>query len=84
MDRLKVGAYSDTENDFGPLITKEHKEKVISYIDSAQREGATIVVDGRNVKVKGYDQGFFVGGTLIDKVTCEMLSYKMTVSLLYK
>ncbi|MFL2656961.1 MAG: CoA-acylating methylmalonate-semialdehyde dehydrogenase [Burkholderiaceae bacterium] len=76
MDRLKVGAYSDTENDFGPLITKEHKEKVISYIDSAQREGATIVVDGRNVKVKGYDQGFFVGGTLIDKVTCEMLSYK--------
>jgi malonate-semialdehyde dehydrogenase (acetylating)/methylmalonate-semialdehyde dehydrogenase len=76
MDKLKVGAYSDPENDFGPLITNEHKEKVVSYIDSAEKQGATIVVDGRKINVADHDQGFFVGGTLIDHVTSDMISYK--------
>ena len=76
MEKLKVGAYSDSENDFGPLISKEHKKKVISYIDSAEQDGATIVVDGRNIKVQGYDQGFFVGGTLIDNISSNMSSYR--------
>ena len=76
MEKLKVGAYSDSENDFGPLISKEHKKKVISYINSAEQDGATIVVDGRNIKVQGYDQGFFVGGTLIDNISSNMSSYR--------
>ena len=76
MEKLKVGAYRDSENDFGPLISKEHKKKVISYINSAEQDGATIVVDGRNIKVQGYDQGFFVGGTLIDNISSNMSSYK--------
>ena len=76
MEMLKVGSYCDPENDFGPLITKEHKEKVVSYINSAEQQGATVVVDGRKIKVKNNDQGFYVGGTLLDNVTSEMLAYK--------
>lgn len=76
MKSLKVGAYSDKSNDFGPVITKAHQEKVVGYINSAEKQGAKIVVDGRNPKVPGYENGFFVGGTLIDNVSPEMLSYK--------
>ncbi|WP_324734083.1 CoA-acylating methylmalonate-semialdehyde dehydrogenase [Pseudomonas paeninsulae] len=76
MQALKVGAYSEKSNDFGPVITKAHQQKVVGYIDSAEEQGATIVVDGRNPQVAGYENGFFVGGTLIDNVSPEMLSYK--------
>ncbi len=76
MKNLKVGEYIESTNDFGPLITKEHQNKVTSYIDSAESQGATIVEDGRNIIVKGCEGGFFVGGTLIDNVTSDMLSYK--------
>jgi malonate-semialdehyde dehydrogenase (acetylating)/methylmalonate-semialdehyde dehydrogenase len=76
MKCLKVGAYSDANNDFGPVITRAHQQKVVSYIDSAEHDGANIVVDGRAPCVKGYEQGFFVGATLIDAVTTDMKSYK--------
>ncbi|MDX1370612.1 CoA-acylating methylmalonate-semialdehyde dehydrogenase, partial [Pseudomonas sp.] len=76
MQSLKVGAYSEKSNDFGPVITKAHQQKVVGYINSAEEQGATIVVDGRNPQVTGYEQGFFVGGTLIDNVHPEMLSYQ--------
>ncbi|WP_438462218.1 CoA-acylating methylmalonate-semialdehyde dehydrogenase [Marinomonas sp. PE14-40] len=76
MKNLKVGAATDASNDFGPVITKAHQEKVCGYISSAEEQGAKVVVDGRNVAVEGYDKGFFVGGTLIDNVTTEMQSYQ--------
>ena len=76
MQSLKVGAYSEKSNDFGPVITKSHQQKVVGYINSAEEQGATIVVDGRNPKVAGFENGFFVGGTLIDNVSPEMVSYK--------
>ncbi|MFZ3154938.1 CoA-acylating methylmalonate-semialdehyde dehydrogenase [Pseudomonas sp.] len=76
MQSLKVGAYSEKSNDFGPVITRAHQQKVVGYIDSAEAQGAKIVVDGRNPKVAGYENGFFVGGTLIDNVSPEMVSYK--------
>ncbi|EPC01639.1 methylmalonate-semialdehyde dehydrogenase [Litchfieldella anticariensis FP35 = DSM 16096] len=76
MTSLKVGAYMDSSNDFGPLITRQHREKVIGYINSAEAQGAQVVVDGRTVEVHGYENGFFVGGTLIDHVTTDMLSYQ--------
>jgi len=76
MAGLKVGAYSDSSNDFGPVITRQHQQKVVGYIDSAEAEGATVVVDGRKARVEGYENGFFVGGTLIDRVTPDMLSYR--------
>ena len=76
MQSLKVGEARDKNNDFGPVITKESQNKINSYIDSAENDGATVVVDGRNPKVAGYENGFFVGATLIDNVTVEMDSYK--------
>ena len=79
MKSLKVGAFDDATNDFGPLITLQHKEKVEGYITSAAEQGADVVVDGRNPSVKGYETGFFLGATLIDKVTPEMASYKAEI-----
>ncbi len=76
MHDLKVGNFDDHTNDFGPLITKDHMEKVKQYITSAETQGADIVVDGRNVNVKGCENGFYVGGTLIDSVQASMESYQ--------
>ncbi len=76
MKPLKVGAYSDSSNDFGPVITQAHLEKVNGYINSAEADGASVVVDGRNPQVAGFEGGFFVGATLIDNVTTEMNSYQ--------
>lgn len=76
MQGLKVGVYSETSNDFGPVITQQHQQKIVGYIDSAEQQGAKIVVDGRNLKPTGYEQGFFVGATLIDHVTAQMSSYQ--------
>ncbi|GAA0395305.1 CoA-acylating methylmalonate-semialdehyde dehydrogenase [Cocleimonas flava] len=76
MAPLKVGEAKVKENDFGPLITRESQERVVGYIDSAEKDGATVVVDGRKPTVDGFENGFFVGATLIDNVTPEMDSYK--------
>lgn len=76
MEPLKVGAYSNRDNDFGPVITRAHQLKVNGYIDSAEADGAKVVVDGRNPSVEGFDGGFFVGATLIDAVTADMQSYQ--------
>ena len=76
MKTMKVGPFSDKSNHFGPLITAAHKAKVEGYIASAEEQGATIVVDGRNPSVPGYENGFYLGGTLIDHVTPDMVSYQ--------
>ncbi|WP_158771303.1 CoA-acylating methylmalonate-semialdehyde dehydrogenase [Paraglaciecola sp. L1A13] len=79
MSELKVGSYQDASNDFGPLITKQHKQRVEAFITSAERQGAKIVVDGRNIQVDGYSDGFFIGATLIDSVTPIMESYQAEI-----
>lgn len=79
MKDLKVGAFDDASNDFGPLITLQHKEKVEGYITSAAEQGANVAVDGRSPTVEGYETGFFLGATLIDNVTPEMTSYKAEI-----
>jgi malonate-semialdehyde dehydrogenase (acetylating) / methylmalonate-semialdehyde dehydrogenase len=79
MQQLKFGHYADEQNDFGPLITQAHKEKVQAFIQSAEQQGAKIVVDGRNAKPLGYETGFFVGPTLIDQVSPEMISYQQEI-----
>lgn len=76
MQSLNVGPHFDANNDFGPVITQAHQQKVIAYIDSAEQQGAKIVVDGRHAKVLGFENGFFVGATLIDDVSPDMVSYK--------
>ncbi|MBA6291890.1 CoA-acylating methylmalonate-semialdehyde dehydrogenase [Colwellia sp. MB3u-70] len=79
MKGLRVGEYSNANNDFGPVITQAHQDKVVGYISSAAEQGATLVVDGRNPTVEGYEEGFFVGATLIDNVTASMDSYKAEI-----
>ena len=79
MKDLKIGPCHDADNDFGPVITEQHQQKVFGYIDSAEQQGADIVVDGRNPSIDGYENGFYVGGTLIDRVTSEMDSYNAEI-----
>jgi malonate-semialdehyde dehydrogenase (acetylating)/methylmalonate-semialdehyde dehydrogenase len=76
MQELKVGEASNSDNDFGPLITRQHRERVVGYIDSAVEEGATVMVDGRSVEVEEFPNGFFVGATLIDHVMPAMQCYQ--------
>jgi malonate-semialdehyde dehydrogenase (acetylating) / methylmalonate-semialdehyde dehydrogenase len=73
---LKIGPGSDPEAEMGPLVTAQHLERVRSYIDLGVREGATLVVDGRGLKLQGYENGFFLGGCVFDDVKPEMRIYK--------
>jgi len=73
---LKVGPGSDDLNDMGPLVTAAHRDKVRSYVDLGVEEGASLVVDGRNLRLQGYEDGFFLGGCLFDHVTRDMRVYK--------
>ncbi|MGN7135420.1 CoA-acylating methylmalonate-semialdehyde dehydrogenase, partial [Rhodococcoides corynebacterioides] len=61
--------------DMGPLVTKAHRDKVASYVDAGEKEGATVVVDGRGVQADGDPHGFWLGPTLLDHVTPEMSVY---------
>jgi malonate-semialdehyde dehydrogenase (acetylating)/methylmalonate-semialdehyde dehydrogenase len=71
---LKIGD-GTKDSDMGPLVTKAHRDKVASYIDAGEADGAKIVVDGRNVTADGGQDGFWLGPTLIDQVTPEMSVY---------
>ena len=73
---LKMGAYNDPEAEMGPVVTAEAKARIEGYIDQGVESGAELVVDGRGVSLQGYENGFFVGGSLFDKVTTEMSIYK--------
>ena len=73
---LRVGPASDPAAEMGPLVTREHLQKVSSYVDLGVAEGAQLVVDGRTLRVDGYEQGFFLGGCLFDRVTSEMRIYR--------
>ncbi len=73
---LKVGPGTDREAEMGPLVTKQHLDKVRGYIDAGVREGAELLVDGRDLSLQGYEQGFFIGGSLFDRVTPEMSIYR--------
>ena len=79
MMRLKVGAYTDERNDFGPVITREHQNKVLGFINSSEADGAVIEVDGRDPKIVGCESGFFVGGTLVSNINREMDSYQKEI-----
>ncbi len=73
---LKIGPGTDPEAEMGPLVTGAHRDKVKGYIDAGERQGAKLVVDGRDFRMQGYENGFFVGGTLFDQVTTDMSIYK--------
>jgi len=71
---LRIGPGSDPASEMGPLVTREHRDKVASYVDAGEREGATVVADGRELRVDG--DGFFLGVTLLDHVTPSMQVYR--------
>ncbi len=73
---LKVGPGTDPEAEMGPLVTGQHLAKVRSYVDLGVKEGAKLVVDGRGLKLQGYENGFFLGGCLFDEVKPEMRIYR--------
>jgi len=74
--KMKVGPGTDASNDMGPLVTQAHFEKVKGYVDQGVLEGATLVVDGRNVKVSGHEGGYFLGACLFDNVKPGMKIYQ--------
>ena len=76
VETLKVGPGLDKKSEMGPLVTQEHLEKVKSYVDIGVKEGAKLVVDGRNLKLQGYEKGFYMGGCLFDNVKKNMRIYK--------
>ena len=76
VESLKVAPWTDGESNMGPLISKQHLEKVTQYINIGENEGADLVVDGRKFKLQGYENGFFIGPTLFDNVSKDMKIYK--------
>jgi malonate-semialdehyde dehydrogenase (acetylating)/methylmalonate-semialdehyde dehydrogenase len=74
LPNVKVGPGLEPGNEMGPLITREHRDKVAGYLDTAAEQGATVVADGRELEIDG--DGFFLGVSLIDEVTPEMDAYR--------
>ena len=79
VEELNVGPYSDEGADFGPLVTKEAQQRVLGLVETGVSEGAELVVDGRGFERQGYEDGFFVGGCLFDRVTPDMQIYKAEI-----
>ncbi len=73
---LKVGPGTDPEAEMGPLVTREHLDKVRGYVDLGVEEGADLAVDGRDLTLQGYENGYFIGGCVFDRVTPDMRIYK--------
>src|ERR1051326_3124173 len=68
VESLKIGPSTDPGVDFGPLVTKAHLDRVRKYVETGIKEGAKLVVDGRNFRLQGYENGFYMGGCLFDEV----------------
>ncbi len=73
---LKVAPWTDEQAQMGPVISEEHKNKIINYINKGEKEGAKLILDGRNLNIQGYEKGYFVGPTIFDHVTQNMTIYK--------
>ena len=76
LPKIKVGPGTDADAEMGPLITREHRDKVASYLDSGPAQGATLRVDGREHRLYQEGEGFFLGVSLLDNVTPEMDCYR--------
>jgi malonate-semialdehyde dehydrogenase (acetylating)/methylmalonate-semialdehyde dehydrogenase len=76
VEALKIGPATDKDAQMGPIVSKAQRDKIVGYIDSGVEQGAELVVDGRGFKLQGYENGFFVGGTLFDHVKPDMKIYR--------
>lgn len=80
VEALKIGPFTSGDDvDLGPVITKAAQERILGLVDQGVKEGATLKVDGRNFKMQGYENGFFVGASLFDNVTSNMEIYKQEI-----
>jgi malonate-semialdehyde dehydrogenase (acetylating) / methylmalonate-semialdehyde dehydrogenase len=80
VESLKIGPYTaGNDVDFGPVVTRAAKEKILGLVNSGVEQGAKLVVDGRGFKMQGYEDGFFVGACLFDNVTTDMDIYKQEI-----
>ncbi len=75
-EKLVVGPGDKKGVDMGPVISAQHRDKIVGYIDSGVAQGAKLLTDGRGIKVPGHENGFFVGPTLFDHVSTEMTIYR--------
>jgi malonate-semialdehyde dehydrogenase (acetylating)/methylmalonate-semialdehyde dehydrogenase len=75
-EEIRVGPGNDIASDMGPVVTPEARDRIVSYVNGGERSGATLVVDGRNIAVKGHENGFFVGPTLFDHTSTNMDIYR--------
>ncbi|UNK40597.1 CoA-acylating methylmalonate-semialdehyde dehydrogenase (plasmid) [Shinella sp. H4-D48] len=76
VEALKVAPFDDPASDMGPVISRQSLDRILNYIAEGESAGAKLVVDGRRVKLQGYEEGFFLGGCLFDNVTSDMSIYK--------
>ena len=76
VEALRIGPSLSEDSDLGPLVTAAHREQVRAYIDLAVEEGQELVVDGRDFSLQGYENGFFMGGTLLDRAKPGHKSYE--------
>lgn len=76
VESLRIGPSTDETADYGPLVTKAHLEKVKAYVALGVEEGAKLLVDGRQFKMQGYENGFYMGGCLFDDVKPNMRIYR--------
>jgi malonate-semialdehyde dehydrogenase (acetylating)/methylmalonate-semialdehyde dehydrogenase len=76
LPKVKVGPGSDPSSEMGPLVTRQHRDKVAGYLDSSAAQGATVVADGRELPLYKDSDGFFLGVSLIDHVTPAMDAYQ--------
>lgn len=72
---LKVAPYTDSSSELGPVISKQSYDKIHAYIEEGLDKGAELIVDGRGVKLQGYEDGYFIGGCLFDRVSTDMSIY---------
>ena len=80
IEALKIGPYTSGDDiDFGPVVTRNAQQRVLSLVEEGVKEGANLKVDGRNFKMQGYENGFFVGACLFDNVTPNMQIYKQEI-----
>ncbi|MBL4896724.1 MAG: CoA-acylating methylmalonate-semialdehyde dehydrogenase [Erythrobacter sp.] len=76
INALRIGVSTDKDAHYGPVVTPEHRARIEQWIDTAEKEGAEVVIDGRGFSLQGHEDGFFVGPTLLDRVTTDMESYQ--------
>lgn len=79
IESLKIGPYTDADADMGPIVSAAALTKIKGLVDSGVEQGADLVVDGRDYSLQGYENGFFMGGCLFDKVTPDMDIYRQEI-----